>query len=90
MEVGIAAAPGRGVARDVLVGRAPPVVQHDSEVYVILTALRATTLVADDVGQLNDGISICDALAMTTLGVAALWFAWSATFSQVTNNRAKE
>ena len=37
-----------------------------------------TVVVADGLGQLSVGISMCAVLAVTTLGVAALQFVWPA------------
>ena len=84
--VGVVAATGGGVIRDVLAGEAPQVFQHDSVLYVIPAALGATTVViADGLGQLSVGISICAALAVTALGVAALHFGWHAPLPQRRN-----
>jgi uncharacterized membrane protein YeiH len=81
--VGIVAATGGGVIRDVLAGEAPQVFQHDSVLYVIPAALGATTVVvADNLGQLNIGISICAAFAVTSLRLAALHFGWHAPLPQ--------
>ena len=84
--VGVVAATGGGVIRDVLAGEAPQVFQHDSVLYVIPAALGATTVViADGLGQLSVGISICAALAVTALRVAALHFSWHAPLPQRRN-----
>jgi len=84
--VGVVAATGGGVIRDVLAGEAPQVFQHDSVLYVIPAALGATTVViADGLGQLSVGISICAALAVTALRVAALHFGWHAPLPQRRN-----
>jgi uncharacterized membrane protein YeiH len=77
--VGVVTATGGGVIRDLLAGEAPQVFQQDSVLYVIPAALGATAIViAHGVGGLNLGVSICAALAVTIIRVAALHFGWHA------------
>lgn len=77
--VGVVSATGGGVIRDVLAGEAPQVFQHDSVLYVIPAALGATVVVtAHGMGQLNLTVSLCAALGVTALRVAALHFGWHA------------
>ena len=77
--VGVVTATGGGVIRDVLAGEAPQVFQQDSVLYVIPAALGALVVViAHGLEVLNLAVSICAALSVTMLRVAALHFRWHA------------
>ena len=49
-----------------------------------------TVVVADGLGQLSVGISMCAVLAVTTLGVAALHFVWHAPLRSVGTESEKK
>jgi uncharacterized membrane protein YeiH len=77
--VGVVAATGGGVIRDVLAGEAPQVFQQDSVLYVIPAAMGASVVViAHGLETLNLAVSIFAALSVTLLRVAALHFGWHA------------